>query len=507
MVSAIIKTVFLLIVMHWLMVHPAFAQRERAVQRHPDIREALVKIYTVTNTPNYYSPWNMSGANNVSGSGCIIAGNRILTNAHVIADHTFIQVRRYGQARRYKARVIQVSHDADVALLTVDDAAFFANVVPLQFGVLPEPQREVIVYGFPVGGDSLSITRGVLSRVEHQRYTHSGRSFLAGQIDAAINAGNSGGPVLVNDRLVGVVMQAHSPQYSENMGHMVPVSVIQHFLQDIADGRYDGFPALGFVTQNLDNPHMKRQYGMASPQTGIVVRRVLLGSPATDKIQPGDVVVAIDGQPIADDGTVEFRPRERTSYTYYVERRQVGERVHIEVLRHGTITQVILPLTRTHRDYELVPLEQYDHMPRYFIYGGIVFSPLTTNVLKSWGQHWKRDAPTAFLSELLHWPTQERREVVVALQVLPADVNIGYHDVRCWIVMEVNGKTFRDFHEFLQHVMVSTDPLTVFQNPQGFQMVIDREKAQASHASILRMYHIQADRSPDLRTPGPSENS
>jgi S1-C subfamily serine protease len=465
------------------------------------IREALVKIYTVAATPNYFSPWKMVHTQNRSGSGCIIAGKRILTNAHVVADHTFIQVRRHDHARRYTARVLEVSHEADLALLTVDDDDFFAGAPPLPLGELPATQQEVVVYGFPFGGDSLSITKGVLSRIEHQRYTHSSRSLLAGQIDAAINSGNSGGPVMVHDRVVGVVMQAYSPQYSENMGHMVPVPVIRHFLRDIADGTYDGFPALGLDTQSMVNPHMKRHYGMPLDQTGLAVQRMVYGSPATDLLQVGDVLVAIDGRAIADDGTVEFRPHERTRYTYFVEQRQLGESVRLEVLRRGVRLQVEVPLTRTQRAFALVPSEQYDRRPRYFIYGGIVFSPLTKNLLQSWGDDWQKSAPTALLAARDKHPTAAQREVVVALQVLPAALNIGYHHILSWIVAEVNGEAVQDFDTFYQRVVTSTGPALVLRNAQGAQIILDRQAAEESHARILQMYHIHADRSEDLQPP------
>ncbi|MFA5562809.1 MAG: serine protease, partial [Candidatus Caldatribacteriota bacterium] len=190
-----------------------------------DVREAIVKVYTVSNSPDYYNPWSMQGPRASSGSGCMIEGNLILTNAHVVGNQTFLQVRKYGDTQRFTARVVAVSHLTDLALLTVDDEQFFEGEPALSLGELPETQQEVLVYGFPMGGDMLSITKGVISRIEHQPYVHSSSVFLAGQIDAAINPGNSGGPVLVEDKIVGVVM-AGIPS-AQNIGYMVPVPVIR----------------------------------------------------------------------------------------------------------------------------------------------------------------------------------------------------------------------------------------------------------------------------------------
>lgn len=73
--------------------------------------------------------------------------------------------------------------------------------------------------GYPIGGESLSVTAGVVSRIELQEYAQGGETLLAIQIDAAINSGNSGGPVInEHDQLVGVAFQSLATLDSENIG-------------------------------------------------------------------------------------------------------------------------------------------------------------------------------------------------------------------------------------------------------------------------------------------------
>ena len=474
-------------------------QAQESAKTDSSVKDAIVKIYTVYDAPNYLNPWRMSGARQSGGSGCIISGNRILTNAHVIANHTFIQVRRYGDAKRYRADVLNVSHDADLAILTIDDESFFEGITPLEFGELPETQQEVVVYGFPLGGDSLSITKGVLSRIENNFYVHSGHYLLAGQIDAAINPGNSGGPVIVDGNIVGVVMQTLNAKNAENLGYMVPIPVVEHFFTDIKDGQYDGFPNLGISMQTLENPDMKRKYGLDETQTGILINRIFPGSPTEGKLQRGDILLTIEGHPIADDSTVEFRPKERTSYTYHVNRHQVGTKIQAEIFRDGKTQTITIPLTRTRGEYTLVSGEQYEQLPRYFIYGGIVFTPLTKNLLKQYGPNWPDAAPSHLVAELGSWVTEERQEIVLALRVLAADLNQGYHDLHGWIVDTVDRQSFKNFDEFYRLVTESTEPYLVLQDNDYFELVIDRQKAAESHEQILSTYRIEHDRSPDLR--------
>lgn len=469
-----------------------------AVPARADIQDALVKIYTSSSIPDYYNPWTMMSSAQGTGSGCIISGKKILSNAHVVGYATFVQVRRHGDARRYTARVLNVSHTADLALLTVDDPAFFDGITPVETGSLPEPQDEVLVYGFPLGGDTLSITKGVISRVEHQVYSHSSVSLLAGQIDAAINPGNSGGPVMKDGRLVGVVMQGISQ--ADNIGYMVPVNIVQHFFHDIEDGHFEGIPSIGVVMQNLENPALKRRCGMAEDRSGMLVTKTLPGSPAAATLEAGDVLLSVEGHPIADDGTIEFRPRQRTSVSYYVQGKQVGETLDLEVWRNGGVQPVTLTLTRALSGDWLIPQDQYDVLPSYYIYGGAVFCPLTLNLLKRWGQNWYRAAPLELVALLAdNVPEQEGQEVVMVLKFLPADVNQGYHQVANWIIKEVNGEKVNSMRELIN--LIETDNGSGFvelKSPSGSVLVLDRDEAAESHDEILSIYRIVADRSADL---------
>lgn len=488
---------FFLIVLYPLSSGLTFA--DVIAEKDKLVREAVVKIYAIYNYPDYFNPWRMAEPENGSGSGCIIENNKILTNAHVVANASFIEVQRYGEIERYPARVLNVLHEADLALLTVDDKEFFRGIAPLDFGGLPETQQEVLVYGFPFGGDSLSITKGVLSRLEHQYYTHSSSYFFAGQIDAAINPGNSGGPVIVNNKIVGVVMQGGDPGYSENIGYMVPVTIIEHFLKDIGDGRLDGFPEIGILTQKMENPGMRQRYKMIKGRTGVLINKVLLGSPAKGKIEEGDVLLAVDGHSIADDGTIEFRSRERTNFGYYIEKHYIGETVQIDVLRDGLVKKVEVNLDRNQYGYWLVAREQYDRLPRYFIYAGIVFTPLTKDLIQAWGPSWMQEAPIDFITELYNWPTEERKEIVVALKVLGADINKGYHDYNSLIITDVNNKKFKDFNEFFEIITNLDGPFIEFKEQKGYHIVIDRQKAEQANKEIMETYRIGEDKSPDFR--------
>ncbi len=466
--------------------------------RTQPVREAIVKVYTVHSVPDYYNPWNMRGTTSSTGSGAIIDGNRILTNGHVVRDQTFVQVRRFGESRRHQARVLYVSHQADLAILTVDDPSFFEGVEPLELGTLPETQEEVNVYGFPMGGDTLSITKGVISRIEHQTYVHSSVNLLAAQIDAAINPGNSGGPAIVDDRIVGVAMQGISQ--ADNIGYIVPIPVIEHFLQDIQSGQRNGIPSLGVVTQRMENPDLRRRYGLDEEESGVLLVHVVYGSSAAGLLQAGDVVLSIEDTLVADDGTIEFRDKERTSFAYLIQNQQVGESIDLVVLREGDRLSLTIDLKHPMERDWLVPMEQYDILPTYYIYGGVVFVPLTKNLMRMWGNNWFNNAPKEFVVQLNNnVVTEERDELVIALKVLAADVNQGYHNENHWIIDSVDDVQVRNMRHLVELVEQNADNEFIeFRDRGGRKILLDRAKVEAEQASILAIYRIASDRSDDL---------
>jgi S1-C subfamily serine protease len=466
-----------------------------ALAQNTEIREiesSVIKIYTTQSAPDYFTPWRLLTPRQSSGSGSVIAGNQILTNAHVVADASYLQAQKHNDPRRYQARVTFISHEADLALITVDEPGFFSDLKALSIGDLPDPLQEVSVYGFPIGGKSLSITKGILSRVEQQVYAHAGSYLLAGQIDAAINPGNSGGPVIVDRQLVGVVMQANSGGRAENLGYFVPPSMIRHVLDDSLDGVHDGFPDLGFRTQTLDSPSAKAAYGLDEDQNGVLIIKIFDGSPAQDILQENDVILQIDEFDIAEDGSIKLSEDVLTDYKHAIDLHHVGESVAISYSRGGRPGTATLEARQARDSYSLVTGEQFDKLPEYYIYGGILFVPLNMNLIKRWGNDWSRTAPVSLLQARNEWSSPDRRQLVVALQVMASDVNLGYHDWRNWLVDSVNGVQIQDFAHFAELIKRNQQDNIVLENSTGYQLVINHQAAIASEAEILSRYRIPA---------------
>ncbi|MBN2302416.1 MAG: trypsin-like peptidase domain-containing protein, partial [Lentisphaerae bacterium] len=287
---------------------------------------AVVKVHVVFQREDHTMPWQGGRPISATGTGFIIDGKRILTNAHVVSDAKFLQVQKNDDARMYDAVVEFIGHDCDLATLVVEDLSFYENTEALTFAnTLPTLNDTVTVIGYPAGGSKLSITKGVVSRLDYNVYTHSGVDYhLVIQVDAAVNPGNSGGPVMLNNHVVGLAFQGLSN--AENIGYGIPVPVLRHFLDDIADGIYHGYPELGIGFMDTRNPAMREQLLMTDQMSGVVVYYVDPFGSAITHLKNGDVLLSIDGHRIADDGTINVDDN-TLIFSELLERKQCGETV------------------------------------------------------------------------------------------------------------------------------------------------------------------------------------
>lgn len=477
---------------------PAAGRAEDDVEAE-DRWGSIVQITTTYQTADYTHPWRMDGQETRTGSGCVLEGQRVLTNAHVVSDHTFVQVRRAGRAERTIAKVTAVSHELDLALLSVEDPAFFEGAVPLELGQMPRIGDPVRALGFPEGGTRITVTEGIVSRIDRGFYAHSYREHLLCQIDAAINAGSSGGPVVGRDgRIAGVAFQTG---YGENQGYMVPPPVIRHFFRDLEDGAHDGVPVVPFAWQTMDNPQLRAHYRLPDGRTGVLITRVAPAFLGVDALQEKDVLLSIDGTDVANDGSIALRRDERILFPHVFELRQVGETVPCVLFRDGAVREVTLTLDRAKRSYgTLIPRMQYDERPRYYVAGGLVFSPLTANYFRSWAS-WE-DVPLTlrrYYDEMRTVENAERQEVVVLIDYLADALNVGYDFEDC-VVKTVNGRRILSLEDVVDAIESHEgETHRIAFEEYDWEIVLDRARLEERNQAILERYAVPHDRSADLR--------
>ncbi len=453
----------------------------------------VIRVFATSQDPDFDGPWQARTPSNSTGSAVVIGPGLLLTGAHVVANATFLQIQKLSHPDKAIARVKAVSHDCDLALLeVVEPADFLDDIEPAEVGEMPKLRDEVAVVGYPVGGEEISITEGVVSRIEVQRYSHSQRHLLAVTVDAAINAGNSGGPVFGDGKVVGIAFQKLTGV--DNIGEMVPPPIIRAFLDGVAKGRRPEVPALGITTQNLENPLLRKQLGLSGDERGVVVLHVDHGGSADGILEPRDVITSIEGMSIANNGTIQYMNRYRTRYDVVLGYRYIGDKVKLDIKRDGKPKTVELELARWQ---PLVSRSLYDQPPQYFCYGGLVFQTLTRDYLTTWDKWWNK-APKEFLNYYyLGYRTPQQHEVVILTQVLADEINVGYAHLYNEAIATLNGKAPLDMVEFVQALSTARGVVEIT-TTSGGMIMMDAEEVRKAQPRILARYHIPRDRTPGL---------
>lgn len=473
----------------------------------------VIRVFATSQDPDFDSPWQALSPSSSTGSAVVIEGGWVLTGAHVIANATFLQIQKPSHPDKAIARVKAVSHDCDLALLeVVEPKDFLADIIPAQLGPMPRLREKVHVVGYPVGGEEISITEGVVSRIEVQRYSHSQRNLLAVTVDAAINAGNSGGPVFYEEdedededdgkgdgkgngkgnTVAGIAFQKMNGV--DNIGEMVPPPIIKAFVDGVRSGREPEIPALGVTTQNLENPLLRTRLGLTKAQSGVMVIQVDEGGSAWKYLQVRDVILEIDGLPIAANGTVQYQGRHRTRYDVSLVGKYVGDTIKLKVFRAGEIIELEIPLKRW---MPLVPRSRYDRPPPYFVYAGLVFQTLTRDYLTTWDKWWNK-APKEFLHYYYSGHrTSLQHEIVVLTQVLADEINVGYGSAYDKAVETVNGKAPRDLAEVVELIEGAKGIVEIVLT-SGAIIALDTEEVKAATPRILDRYRVIRDRSEGL---------
>ena len=455
------------------------------------IENSVVKITVASQSPDFYSPWRMKKVTSGSGSGFIIKGGRIMTNAHVVANAKYIILQKYNDPQKYTASIEHIGHDCDLAVLKVHDESFFEGTTEFNFTGVPQINDTVYAYGYPVGGEKVSVTRGIVSRIDYSRYSHSAIDYhLSVQIDAAINPGNSGGPIIKEGQVVGVAFQ--SLMWAENSSYMIPYPVIERFLRDISDGTYDGYIELGFYYQDLENTAMRDFYKLTKEQSGVLITGIFMDN-AREVFQKGDILLSIDGYDIANDGTIIIW-NERLPLTEAAEIKLPHEKVEVEFLRKGKVLQKKLVLEKFLFDMDLA--NSYDKMPEYLIVGGFVFVPLSREFLKTWGKGWYDKANKKLLYYFFNYISdslyKQMPSAIVISRRLPDPVNTYSEDYEDLIVDKVNGQEVRTLKDMRNIVHNLKDKYLIIELQNDVTpVVLKADTIHEADARIMKRYNIK----------------
>ncbi len=470
--------------LHWLLVPVLIAST--ALAQPNEIRKSLARINNTAQEFNYRVPWLPGAMSGGSGTGWVVGKDRLMTNAHVVSNARQLTVEKENDPKKYIATVEHIAHDCDLALLKVEDPAFWKDTKPLPVGDIPEIESTVSVFGYPIGGERLSVTQGIVSRIDFRPYAHSVMdSHLTIQIDAAINPGNSGGPVMQNGKVVGVAFQGFSGDVAQNVGYMIPTPVVKHFLKDVEDGHYDRYMELSIGNFPLQNPGFRRALGLKDDDRGVIVTSVGSASVCHGHLLAGDVLLKIDGVDIDSDGMVQL-DGERLMMAELAERKFKGDKLKLDILRAGQPRSVEIsfdrawPYTYQANSYEPA---------RYVVHAGLLFQPMNRNLLSTYQFQNLRTLHyyTHFIDDELY---KDRDEVILLTSILPDPLNTYLDEFREGIVRKVNGQPIRTLREFATALAAPVETAIIEMEGIGRPIVLPRADVEAARERIRKRYNV-----------------
>jgi S1-C subfamily serine protease len=466
-----------------------------AASRNDAVENSVVKVFSTVRYPDYYRPWTKDSPSQISGTGVVIEGKRILSNAHVVNYASQVQIQANQAGDKIGATVVAMDQGIDLAVLKLDDETFFDAHAPLERAkTMPEIKDPVMVYGYPTGGSSLSITKGIVSRIEFVAYNFPS-SGLRIQIDAAINPGNSGGPAVAGDKMIGLAF-SHLVN-AENIGYIIPCEEIELFLQGTAAGNYEGKPAMFDEFQTLENPAVREYLKLDKTVHGIVVHEP--GSTNAEyPLKEWDVITKIGDTAVDDQGMIKSGNL-RLRFTYLVQKTARNGKVPLTVMRGGSEMRIDLPV----RPRLPVVMDWLDGTyPSYFVYGPLVFSTATRDFLRSLTRQESANINAAM--PLLKRSTdvqafEGERLVVVSSPFFPHKLAQGYSNPLSEVVKSVNGIAIKNLNHLVEVLRDSHDAMICieFDNRSGEALVFPRAEMVAATEEILTDNGVRSQGTPD----------
>ena len=465
--------------------------------RAAGVGDSVVKILTTHRQPDYFRPWTKAAPSKASGSGVVIDGRRILTNAHVVlfASEVFVQLKSGGD--QLTAKVVAIAPGIDLALIELKDPTKIEHLVEVPIADdLPEVKSEVSVYGYPTGGDDQSVTDGIVSRIEFTTYNY-GAAGVRVQVDAALNPGNSGGPAIQKDKIAGLVFS--KIEEADNIGYLIPPEEIRAFLSDVADGHYDGRPMMFDSYQTAENDAVRAYLKLTPEQTGVIV-----AEPAGDGDYPlkkWDVITRIGDHAIDNQGYVAVRDGLRLKYMYYVPLLAKDGQIEIGVVRDGQPLTLHIPVTP---DRNLVLATLKDKYPEYFLYGPLVFTAATQEYVRSLGgggMSILAAINSPILARIYDAPREKGEQLVVlASRMFPHPITKGYDNRPLGVIDNLNGVHVKNLRHLAELLRDSQDEFLRFEmGDRSESLIFRRGELQAATDQILEEEGIRYQASENLR--------
>ncbi len=385
-----------------------------------NLEKSVVKIICESYHILWNEPWNKSNTRSNFGTGFCISipsirahdyklrseKNKhkfIVSCAHVTTNPKHLFVNKSDHQYNYLARIEYILHELDMVILSIDCGditnEFWDSIPPIPIGGWIQKASTVYTLGYPLGGKNISINKGVAARIDIMRYPgDSNVNGIVIQIDTPVNSGNSGGPAVVNGKVIGVVFLSVIGRGIEGMNYIVPIMLLEFFIRSISAGSF-GPPEgnrqfCGLVNtyisyQSTNDIQLRQYFQIPNKITGVLVTRTGF---ARSALLEYDVLTHVNGIPLDNDGNIFVRYLHGTKdknlagdsdfvpFNFIIGMMCPGQPVELTVYRKSEIQKVVA--TTTPR-YNPMPMYPNKSSLNYLIVANMAFVPLSMMLINS----------------------------------------------------------------------------------------------------------------------------
>lgn len=431
----------------------------------------------------------LQGENSKScGSGFMFCKDRkyILTCAHCIEDvvHIYVQIPKYGK-KNFEAKVVSFCSIYDIALLEILN--FKDNTISyleLNENGIKETNAgdKVEVLGYPLGQDNLKMTQGIVSGHQMSLY----------QIDSPINGGNSGGPLLRDGKVIGII--SSGILFANDIGYAVPIERFLNIYHLMKEKKII-YPPENFGFSVQKNPEKKKNT--------TYIYNILPGSlveKSTPKIQKGDILLKLGKYKVNFQETIENKwMYENESFQDFLLRYKIGSKIPFQIQRGNKKINGIIPVFEIKpRIYELVhPYDIYE----YCMVGGIIIVPVSLSVIKksifklagSLIECSSMDECSESINNIVHFfnklKNQKQETILVIINILGGSDGENYFS-KGDIIDKVNGKSISSIDSLINSIYKQKKKEIILETNSGKKCIFLKEDIIKENEKMKEQYEM-----------------
>lgn len=447
------------------------------------LSRSIIRVNITRQGYNFHRPWQQLQSSTYTAIGVVIEGSRVLITSKFLANNRYIELERIGDREKSEAKIKIVDYDANLAILQPVDHLFLENIRPFELTTDAVQGDQLAVWQVKPNG-IVTPVMGIITSIELTRYPFR-NYFLTYRLNSSLQYRfkNFTLPVIKDDKLAGLLMRYDAKAQTIDV---VAAPVIEHFLKDVADGEYLGFPMSGIKTVPIEDPQLRKYVGIAEKTGGVYVEKVIKSSAAEKAgIQKGDIIMEIAGFQLDSRGNYDHPVYGKMAFSHLAHCEfYVGDSIPYKIFRKGNDLTVNLILNRLQPEDYLVPPYIVDKAPRYYILGGLVLQELSGSYLRGYGTRWSTKAPIHLVyynANQDYFTKSGMGKIVFLSSVLPTSYTIGYNNLSNLVIKRINNQVISKLE----------DVAIALENPlKGFHKVEFEQRPKVIYLDTLEIDKI-----------------